>query len=109
MGAAHMFSFVLGLSSNSLVRSVLFLFGLPGAWQSSSTGVFTLDDPSQETHAGIFGNDGSMCDAMDGMGCNAFINKNDRATGVVAGKNTHKTASQIVQAYRGKVPGTVGQ
>merc|ERR1711998_19959 len=63
MGAAHMFSFVLGLSSNSLVRSVLFLFGLPGSWQSSSTGVFTLDNPSQETQSGFFGNDGSLYDS----------------------------------------------
>ena len=89
-------SFLKGGSVVSIVRSLLFTFGLPGAWESSSSGVFTLDDPSQvktvdgirlhslltrqqtvglrsisaqKTQAGYFGNDGDMCDAMDGMSC----------------------------------------
>merc|ERR1712072_1493399 len=96
-----MFSFFLrGGSGLSIVRSLLFLFGLPGAWQSSSSGVFTLDDPSQETQPGYFGNDGSMCDAMDGMSCAKFINRNDRAVGIVRGRNVHKTASQVEKAFR---------
>merc|ERR1711977_542893 len=49
------------------------------------SGVFTLDDPSQETQAGFFGNDGDMCDAMDGQGCGELIKNNVRAEGIYKG------------------------
>merc|ERR1712072_859905 len=81
-----MFSFFLrGGSGLSIVRSLLFTFGLPGAWESSSSGVFTLDDPSQKTQAGYFGNDGDMCDAMDGQSCGELIKNNVRAESIHKG------------------------
>merc|ERR1712054_228763 len=80
-----MFSFLLrsGGMGATAIRSVLFLFGLPGAWESSSSGVFTLDDPSQKTQATKwFGNDGDACDAMDGEPCGKLIKDNVRAEGI---------------------------
>merc|ERR1711998_810896 len=66
----------------------LFLFGLPSGWQSSANAPFTLDDPAHgekghNTKIG-FGNDGSMCDAMDAMGCGRFLELNNRMEGLKA-------------------------
>merc|ERR1712139_627285 len=82
--AETMFSFFMrgGLGA-AAVKSILFLFGLPGSWQSSSSGVFTLDDPSQRTQGTkYFGNDGDGCDAADGQSCGEYIKNNVRAEGI---------------------------
>ena len=116
-------SFLKGGSVVSIVRSLLFTFGLPGAWESSSSGVFTLDDPSQvktvdgirlhspltrqqtvglrsisaqKTQAGYFGNDGDMCDAMDGQSCGE-LRACDRNEGSVSRiLQYHQTRNEII-------------
>merc|ERR1712216_903997 len=65
-----------------IVRARLFLFGLPNDWQSASSGVGTVWDPSQESQTGVFGNDGDDCDATAGQSCGELIKNNVRAEGI---------------------------
>jgi hypothetical protein len=58
--------------ASQLHKQRLFDFGLPGSWQEDASAPWTFGDPTDREHPGRFGNNGDMCDAMDGTDCGSL-------------------------------------